>query len=125
MEVSRVLADDNSYNFIMALMQRQFTSAISAGMVGYAYSQAWSALQASDRERRLLAPLVTAAVHVLLALSTCRRLAAVLETTTRRKLRRGRLCSSAAEQDRRGRERQYALGVHPDLLPLEHGVAAY
>jgi RHS repeat-associated protein len=32
---------DNSYNFIMGLMQRQFNSAISAGMAGYS---AWSAL---------------------------------------------------------------------------------
>lgn len=33
---------DHDYNFIMGLMQRQFNSAISAGMAGYAYSQAWS-----------------------------------------------------------------------------------
>jgi hypothetical protein len=35
---------DNSYNFIMGLMQRQFSSAISAGMVGYSAWSAWSAL---------------------------------------------------------------------------------
>jgi hypothetical protein len=40
--------DDNSYNFIMGLMQRQFNSAISAGMTGYAYSQAWSGLQGQN-----------------------------------------------------------------------------
>jgi RHS repeat-associated protein len=33
--------DDRAYNFIMGLMQRQFNSAISAGMAGY---NAWSAL---------------------------------------------------------------------------------
>jgi RHS repeat-associated protein len=36
---------DRAYNFIMGLMQRQFSSAISAGMAGY---QAWSALQTSS-----------------------------------------------------------------------------
>jgi RHS repeat-associated protein len=40
---------DNAYNFIMGLMQRQFSSAISAGMAGYAYSQAWSALQQESK----------------------------------------------------------------------------
>ena len=43
-EVSRMRADDNSYNFIMGLMQRQFNSAISAGMAGYSAYQAWGAL---------------------------------------------------------------------------------
>jgi RHS repeat-associated protein len=38
------LADDRAYNFIMGLMQRQFNSAISAGMAGYSAYQAWSVL---------------------------------------------------------------------------------
>jgi hypothetical protein len=33
---------DRAYNFIMGLMQRQFNSAISAGMAGYQASSAWS-----------------------------------------------------------------------------------
>ena len=37
--------DDNAYNFIMGLMQRQFNGAISAGMAGYQWSSVWSALQ--------------------------------------------------------------------------------
>jgi hypothetical protein len=40
--------DDRAYNFIMGLMQRQFNSAISAGMVGYQYSSVWSALQGQN-----------------------------------------------------------------------------
>ena len=50
-EISRMLADDNSdnsYNFIMGLMQRQFSSAISAGIAGYQWSAAWSALQGQN-----------------------------------------------------------------------------
>jgi hypothetical protein len=39
-------AEDRSYNFIMGLMQRQFSSAISAGTVGYQQWSAWSASQA-------------------------------------------------------------------------------
>jgi hypothetical protein len=42
-QTSQQLADDRAYNFIMGLMQRQFNSAISAGMAGYS---AWSALSA-------------------------------------------------------------------------------
>jgi RHS repeat-associated protein len=38
-------AMDNAYNFIMGLMQRQFSSAISAGMAGHQAYQAWSAVQ--------------------------------------------------------------------------------
>jgi hypothetical protein len=41
-----ILEDDRSYNFIMGLMQRQFSSAISAGLVGYQQWSAWSASQA-------------------------------------------------------------------------------
>ena len=37
--------DDRAYNFIMGLMQRQFNSAISAGMAGYQQWSAWSAMQ--------------------------------------------------------------------------------
>ena len=43
--------EDNSYNFIMGLMQRQFNSGISAGMAGYQASSAWSAQQASHIAR--------------------------------------------------------------------------
>ncbi len=35
---------DNAYNFIMGLMQRQFNSAISAGMAGYGFSQFYNAV---------------------------------------------------------------------------------
>ena len=45
-QTSLKLAEDRSYNFIMGLMQRQFSSAISAGMAGYQAFSAWSAQQA-------------------------------------------------------------------------------
>jgi hypothetical protein len=48
-EASKLKADDNSYNFIMGLMQRQFNSAISAGMAGYSAWSAWSAQQAQQQ----------------------------------------------------------------------------
>jgi RHS repeat-associated protein len=36
---------DEAYNFIMGLMQREFNSAIGAGLAGYSAYQAWSGLQ--------------------------------------------------------------------------------